>query len=380
MCGQVAEQRLCRLFFFLPMLITHLNLSNFRNFSHLEVRFGEGVNVFFGDNGSGKTNLLEAIFVLCLGRSQRRVQDSVLVRDEQEVYRLEGDLRADGREREVAVAYQRGGRKKITLDGIPSRLTELFETFCAVSAGPEDSEILSGPPSARRGFLDLYLSQYSRSYLDHLKDYDRVLAQKNAALKSHMDPMAFNQLLVSIGARIMKARMSFIDQMSQRAAAHHGKIADGEKLALAYEPSIPIESGLTELADFEATFEQRLQLYAPRELGAETALIGPHRDEIGILINNEPARTHGSQGQWRTAAVSLKLAVYELLKERRGAPPALLLDEIFAELDPKRCVGLIESFQGFSQLFLTTASEPPEPLRTSGRRFRIAAGTLQELS
>ncbi len=361
------------------MLVKQLALTDFRNFSRLNIEFVDGANVLFGDNGSGKTNLLEAIFVLCLGRSQRHVPDGVLVRDGQEVYRLEGDVCGDGREFEVAVAYQRGGRKKITLDGVPSRLTELFETFCAVSAGPEDSEILSGGPSVRRGFLDLYLSQYSPSYLDNLKDYDRTLAQKNAALKSGIDPAPFNQLLVRIGARIMKSRMEFIASMSQAAAVHHRTIAAGESLSLKYEPSVSVDPAGDNLAEFEAAFEKKLAAYAAREAGAEIALVGPHRDEILIMINGEPARTHGSQGQWRTAAVSLKLAVYELLMERRKTPPVLLLDEIFAELDPGRSVGLINSFKGFSQLFLTTASEPPEPLRSGGRRFKIAAGRIEEI-
>jgi DNA replication and repair protein RecF len=361
------------------MLVNRLSLSNFRNFSQLEIGFGPGVNVFFGDNGSGKTNLLEAIFVLCLGRSQRRVPDGVLVKDGQDVYRLEGELKADGRPLEVAVAYQRGGRKKITIEGVTSRLTELFETFCAVSAGPEDSEILSGGPSARRSFLDLYLSQYSRSYLDHLKDYERTLAQKNASLKNQMDPSPFNELLVTTGARIMKARRDFLLSLQERAARHHADIAAGENLELVYEPSVDIDPASSEIADMERQFTQKLSKYAPREAAAETALVGPQRDEILILINREPARTHGSQGQWRTAAVSLKLAVYEMLKERRKAAPTLLLDEIFAELDPGRAVGLINAFQGFSQLFLTTASEPPEPLREGARRYRIAAGSVLEV-
>lgn len=361
------------------MLVKQLLLSDFRNFSRLSIEFTGGANVFYGDNGSGKTNLLEGIFVLCLGRSQRHVPDGVLVRDGQDVYRLEGVVCSDSREFDVAVAYQRGGRKKITLDGVPSRLTELFETFCAVSAGPEDSEILSGGPSVRRGFLDLYLSQYSRSYLGNLKDYDRTLAQKNAALKTGIDPMPFNQLLVQIGASIMKTRMEFIAQMSETAAVHHQTIAFGETLSLKYEPSVVVDPSMSNLAELQQAFEKKLTLFAAREAGAEIALVGPHRDEILIMINNEPARTHGSQGQWRTAAVSLKLAVYELLMERRKTPPVLLLDEIFAELDSRRSVGLIDSFKGFSQLFLTTASEPPEPLRSGGRRFKIAAGTVGEI-
>jgi DNA replication and repair protein RecF len=362
------------------MLVKKLSLTDFRNFNRFDAGFGDGVNVFFGDNGSGKTNLLEAIFVLCLGRSQRRVPDGVLVRDGCDVYRLEGEITADGRPLEVAVAYQRGGRKKMTIDGVTSRLTELFETFCAVSAGPEDSDILSGAPSARRSFIDLYLSQFSRSYLDHLKDFDRTLAQKNAALKSAMDPGPFNELMVSTGSRIMKARTEFLSELNVRAGRHHADIASGEKLELVYEPSVDIDPSGMEIADMERRFEAKLAKYAPREAAAEISLVGPQRDEVLILINREPARTHGSQGQWRTAAVSLKLAVYELLKERRRTPPILLLDEIFAELDPGRALGLIDAFTGFSQLFLTTASEPPEALRENSRRFRIAGGAVVEIS
>ncbi len=360
------------------MIVERAAVSNFRNFESLEVRFSPGVNVFFGANGSGKTNLLEALFVLCLGRSQRTAADAVLVRQGEEVYRIEGDINQDGRIRAIAVAYQKGGRKKITRDAIPIRIAELFETVCAVSSGPEDSDILSGGPSVRRTFLDIYLSQYSRAYLDILKDYHRVLAQKNAALKIQMDCSAYDELIIQYGAKIIRTRQEFIGLLREVTSRHYASIANGEKLDIRYETCVP--SDMTDLAIIEGGLAAALAKGAVRERATCQAMVGPHRDELAISIGDYPARTHGSQGQWRTAAVSLKLAVYEMLREKRKLAPVLLLDEIFAELDMDRAHRLIDAFSGYNQLFLTTAVEPPEPLRKHGRRYRISRGTLEEIS
>lgn len=360
------------------MIVERAAVSNFRNFASLEVRFSPGVNVFFGANGSGKTNLLEALFVLCLGRSQRTAADAVLVRQGEEVCRIEGDINQDGRIRTIAVAYQKGGRKKITRDAIPIRIAELFETVCAVSSGPEDSDILSGGPSVRRTFLDIYLSQYSRAYLDILKDYHRVLAQKNAALKIQMDCSAYDELIIQYGAKIIRTRQEFIGLLREVASRHYASIANGEKLDIRYETCVP--SDMADLTIIEGGLAAALAKGAVRERATCQAVIGPHRDELAISIGDYPARTHGSQGQWRTAAVSLKLAVYEMLREKRKLAPVLLLDEIFAELDIDRAHRLIDAFSGYNQLFLTTAVEPPEPLRKNGRRYRISRGTLEEIS
>ncbi len=360
------------------MIVERITLANFRNFESLEVCFAPGVNVFFGDNGSGKTNLLEAIFVLCLGRSQRTAADTVLVRQGEDVYRLEGDISQDGRRQSLTVAYQRNGRKKITLDGVAIRIAELYENVCAVSSGPEDSDILSGSPSVRRTFLDIYMSQYSRTYLDDLKDYHRILTQKNAALKAEMDTSAFDELLIRNGARIIRSRQEFIAMLRKVASRHYAEIAHGEVLDIVYESCVP--SDMTDPVIIEGALAQALQKNAARERATGLAMVGPHRDDMTISIGDYPARTHGSQGQWRTAAVSLKLSVYEILREKRNVAPVLLLDEIFAELDANRALRLIDAFSGYRQLFLTTAVEPPEPLRTNGGRFRITRGTVEVLS
>ncbi|MFZ5980347.1 MAG: DNA replication/repair protein RecF [Candidatus Zixiibacteriota bacterium] len=365
------------------MIITSIKITGFRNFTALESDFVPGANIFFGNNGSGKTNFLESLFVLCLGRSQLGVPDTVLLKNDEEFYRLEGVVEKNGRPHDIAIACQHGGRKKITVDGVAARPSELFENFCAVSTGPEDSVILSGSPSARRIFLDMYLSQLSGKYLNDLTAYHKVLAQKNAALKNDMDPTPFEPQLIGYGARVILKRIEFLAALRQKAAGYYTDISEGEPFDLIYKPTLTNGDDFfteqTPLAEVESRFEQCLEEYYDKERYLKTAIVGPHRDEIYFEIAGLPARQYGSQGQWRTAAISLKLAVYHLLKETKKAAPVLLLDEIFAELDRHRVESLIDAFGGFDQLFLTTAGTPPERLTASGRCYRIVKGAIEEV-
>ncbi len=359
------------------MIVESLSVTNFRNFASLGVEFVPGVNVFFGDNGSGKTNLLEAIFTLCLGRSQRGAADNILVKAEAEVYRLEGNIKTSAANLSLAVAFQKGGRRRITIDSAPAKARELYERFSVVSSGPEDSDILSGPPSARRLFIDIYLSQLSQSYLTALSDYQKALTQKNSALKQEMDPSPFDPLLCAYGSKIILARKLFIEELGPIASGHYTNIAGGEKLGIRYRPKVSCDDVDDDQAKMEEAFQEALAANAERERVLRTAVVGPHRDEVKFTIGEFPARTHGSQGQWRTAAVSLKLAVYELLRKKRSSEPILLLDEIFAELDINRAQQLMGLFVGVNQLFLTTANEPPVTIENDVRRFRIASGGIE---
>jgi DNA replication and repair protein RecF len=187
-------------------------------------------------------------------------------------------------------------------------------------------------------------------------------------------------VLITYGAQVMLARAEFIAAMSDLAAHYYREISGGEKLRVQYQPSVSIEDEHSSLGDIETSFQVRLEDQFERERILQTAIVGPHRDDIQFEIRGFPARTHGSQGQLRTAAVSLKLAVYYLLKDKRGLPPLLLLDEIFAELDERRADNLIDAFEGFSQLFLTTATTPPVKLQRSAKNFRVVAGQIEEMS
>lgn len=361
------------------MQIKNIDIANFRNLLSLQTDYSEGVNVFFGDNGSGKTNMLEAIFVLCLGRSHRSAPDTVLVNDESETYRISGIINDGESEAELAVAYQKNSRKKITLDKVSIKLSELYNSYSAVAASPEDSEILAGTPSVRRNFLDIYLSQYSRRYLQDLMDYQKILVQKNAALKNGYDFQPYNELIIETGSKIIKSRMEFISLTGEISYSYYSSIADGSKMKMEYRPSIMIEKEDTDIEAMKKSIDMALIANSEKEKIMERSLVGPHRDDIYFSINGYPARTHGSQGELRTAALSLKLAIYHLLSDIKESTPILLLDEIFAELDNKRCEKLIEGFSEFKQLFLTTAVDPPEFLKENSRNFKIDNGNIIDI-
>ncbi|MCK4462035.1 MAG: DNA replication/repair protein RecF [candidate division Zixibacteria bacterium] len=358
------------------MYIKSLSVSCFRNLSSLNVEFTKGVNIIVGDNGSGKTNLLEAIHVLCLGRSQRGAGDLVLLNHKCDVYRLEGRLASEKETFDLATGYQRGGRKKLTIDGLSARLSELYDHISLASAGPEDSTIIGGSPSQRRSFLDIYISQLTKSYLANLSNYQRALAQKNAALRAERDGTPFDSILVELGSLIIRERCSFLNRLSLVASQYYKQLSDGEKLTIQYQPSVSFDQKRLDLKDIAANMESRLNEVRRRETAMKTAVVGPHRDDIYFAVGGLPARSHGSQGQWRSIAIALKLAVYQLLREYREETPILLLDEVFAELDQKRAAALVEAFADFGQLFITTALSPPELLRRRGRIFKIMEGTI----
>ncbi len=362
------------------MIINKIKLENFRNFDSCELEFNNDINLFYGKNGSGKTNILEAIFVLILAKSPRQVNDTVMMKNGTDYYRLEGTVESDGTKYEVATAFKRGGRKRITIDQVGIKASELFERFTAVSTAPHDMEILAGSPSKRRDFINIYLSQASIKYIDDLSNYQKVLAQKNAFLKNGAgdDDTPYDDLLIKYGSRIMKARIDFLATVGPIALRHYQKISGGQTLATAYQPSVTLEEGVAEVEIISAAFRGKLHQYRQRERIMQTSMVGPHRDDIEFLIRDFPARSHGSQGELRSAAVSLKLAVYEYLKSIKNVSPVLLLDEIFAELDGDRKEMLVELFGDFEQIFLTSASGIPDQLEQRAKKFVIDNGSVIE--
>lgn len=355
------------------MFVDNLNITSFRNFDSCQLQFGDDINVLYGKNGSGKTNILEAVFVLLLGRSPRGAADQVMLKNSADFYRVQGDINIEDKSHEFAIAYQKGGRKKITIDKVTSRTSDLFEKCGAVSAAPEDVELLAGPPARRRDFINIYLSQASGRYIADMSDYQKVLAQKNAFLKqgNNHSETPYDDLLIKYGSIIMLARNHFLKTISATATDYYKKIAGGQTFSINYKPSVSFDLNQDKSEIIENAFREKLDRYKEKEKILQTALVGPHRDDIEFCIGDLPARTHGSQGELRTAAISLKLAVFDYLKKIRKETPILLLDEIFAELDDNRKEILVELFGQFGQLFLTTASQIPEKLLQTSRAFKI---------
>jgi DNA replication and repair protein RecF len=246
---------------------------------------------------------------------------------------------------------------------------------------PEDVALFNGPPSGRRRFLDLHIAQASPGYLADITDYNKAVAQKNSFLKDRPgEDCPFDPLLVEYGSRIMMARHNFIHFLNALAPGYYDRITgrqeapDNPQFYCSYKPNVFFEKREEIFNDFE----KKLTDYRRKEEILETAIVGPHRDDIEFIINGFPARGYGSQGELRSAAVATMMGAANFLESRREEKPILLLDEIFAELDHGRREHLGSLFEGFEQIFLTTAIEPPQALNDRAVFFRIRAGEVEQ--
>lgn len=336
------------------MRITGIRLINFRNYTSLALRPDEGLCVLTGENAAGKTNVLESVFLCALGRSHRTVRDQELIRaGESGAYvGLTLDTLSGGREIECKLAE--GERKKLLIDKTPlARSGELLGCLNVVMFAPEDLEIVKGGPGERRRFMDMELSQLRPKYYYALQQYNAALKQRNALLKTEntrfSDFEPWDDQLAVLGAGVTIARSEHLERVAEQARIAHTRLSAGqEDLKVVYQPNMPpVEQ--TRLIDAmrEALFDN-----LERDLYRGNTSIGPHRDDIGLYLDGTDVRTYGSQGQQRTTVLSLKLAELEILREERGEPPVLLLDDVFSELDKRRQSMLLSAVQG-CQTFLT---------------------------
>jgi DNA replication and repair protein RecF len=274
------------------LFVDNLSLTSFRNFDSCQLQFDKKVNVLYGKNGSGKTNILEAIFVLLLGRSPRGAADQVMLKETADFYRIEGGIDIEDKRQEFAIAYQKGGRKKITIDKVISRAGDLFEKCAAVSAAPEDVELLAGPPSKRREFINIYLSQASGRYIADMLDYQKTLAQKNAFLKqeNNRSDTPYDDLLIKYGSIIMQARNNFLKTISEIAAEYYRNIASGQNLTVNYKPSVSFNLNEDKIENIEKAFEEKLNRYKEKEKILQSSLVGPHRELTVPRGNYAPRR------------------------------------------------------------------------------------------
>lgn len=341
------------------MRINRIKLVNFRNYSLLELNLGEGLNVLVGENAQGKTNLLEAIFLCAFGRSHKMSRDSDLIKYTEDSSYIGLDIDGYTGSRKIEVKLHRGETKKVLLDTNPiGRSGELLGVLNAVMFSPEDLSLVKEGPMMRRRFMDMELSQLNPSYYYRLQQYNLALKQRNALLKESIKPFApgllamWDEQLANLGDSIINTRKPFIDELAEIAGDLHQKISEGrETLQIAYEPDISAAPGIS----LHDTIIEALSRSALEDMRRGFTTIGPHRDDIAISINQTDARVFGSQGQQRTAALSLKLSELEIMKRHKNEPPVLLLDDVLSELDDKRQRMLVKSIDGV-QVLLTCTS------------------------
>ena len=358
------------------MELKRLQLRNHRNYAHLDLVPGAGVNIFIGANGQGKTNLLEAVAMLALSSSPRARRELELVGPVGPAARIDARVEAHGRSLEVSIVLQVEGdraRRTIEVDGVRRRGVDLPGHFRVTLFWPDDLGLVKAGPELRRRFLNQMLVQVEPGYARALAALRRVLEQRNSLLKriAAGDESAgaldvWNEGLVTYGTEIATARARAVDELRPAAARSHAEIADGETLEITY-------AGPPD--DFAGAVQKSLGDDLRR--GATT--VGPHHDDLSISLGGREARSYASQGQQRTAVVSLKLAEAELVTRRTGERPLLLLDDVLSELDGERRGALLRRVAGEGQVIVTSAESGPFPpeLMDAARVWTVTAGRIE---
>lgn len=358
------------------MRIKSLSLKNFRNIEEEYLEFDKGLNIFFGDNAQGKTNLLEAIYLAATTKSHKGSKEKEMIRMGEKEAHIRLIIEKEESERKIDLHLMKNKAKGMGVDGLPvKRALDLFGLVHIIFFSPEDLSMVKNGPSERRRFIDMELSQLDRIYLYHLSKYNKVILQRNNLLKqifldeSLMDMLEiWDEQLLSCGREIIKGRKKFIDDLNKMIKPIHEKLTGGkEELEIVYEPNVS-----------ESEFFEKLKHSRKSDIYQKTSLVGPHRDDILFSINGYDVRKFGSQGQQRSTALSLKLSEIELFKKVTGRNPILLLDDVLSELDRNRQNYLLNNIGEIQTLITCTGLEEfVEHRKGNGKIYKISSGVAE---
>lgn len=366
------------------MNVTALRFEGFRNLEDGEIKPCPGVNVFYGANAQGKTNLVEAIWLLSGNRSFRGAKDAELLRFGSEFARIHADFFSEGRDQSAEIVYS-GGKKEAFINGIkqPSS-SALLGKLCAVVFSPEHLSLVKGSPAERRKFIDGAICQIKPSFRETLLNYNRTLKQRNTLLKDlprHPDLAdtldAWDQRLCLLGATIVRVRRKYVNKLCECAKRYHDGISNSsEELEIVYSGSAPSDKSST-LDEANAYMLEYVTKHRNDDILAGTTTFGPHRDDIDIIINGSSVRSFGSQGQQRSCVLSMKIAEEELIKLAVSDEPIVLLDDVLSELDPLRQEFLLNEI-GDRQVFITCCEAASVQRLRGGSLFRINGGRIEQ--
>lgn len=389
------------------MQLHRLRLRHFRTYDTLDLHLSPGVTILHGPNAAGKTNLLEAVFVLATTKSFRTRTDRDLISWEaegegmQRFALLEGDAEADGGPVRVGVAIaeqparglQPGSgwpvessiRKQFKLNGRPKRAADIVGTIKAVLFSPDDTALVTGSPSGRRRYMDLMLCQIDHRYLRTLQEYGRIVVQRNSLLqrlRGRPDPATlldfWDEKLIAVGAEIISTRRAMLRVLNDFAREGYTDLAGlGEELSVLYRPSLEDAADVPNGA-LPELFRRRLNQSQTKEIYQGMTLCGPHRDDLQFLVNGTDVQYFGSRGQQRSVALALRLAEMRYMTNRTGEQPMLLLDEAMAELDDDRRRLLLRLMATHPQVLVTTSnlSSYPQEFRDRSTLLHVDNGTI----
>jgi len=366
------------------MHLENISLNNFKNYESSQVQFSSEVNCFVGKNGSGKTNLLDAIYYLSFTKSAFTPQDIQCLRHEESYFSLKGVFELEEKERIVICGLQTGKKKLVKLDDKPyKRASEHLGKFPVVLIAPNDTDVIRGPSEDRRKFFDAIISQTNQHYLQQLIKYNHTIKQRNSLLKQFQEREYFDitllkqydAQLISLGKDIHSVRKAFIEEFQPQVAGHYQNISEkSEVVKLDYESHFD--------GDIEALFEENLS----KDRVLKRTSVGIHKDEYPFMMNERPIKKFGSQGQQKSYLISLKLANFDYLKNHLGLKPMLLLDDIFDKLDDFRITKLMDmvASDAFGQIFVTDARAERtigifEAMNHEVKIFEIEGGAVKEI-
>lgn len=339
------------------MKITKLCLNNFRNYTNTTVELDDGVNFVVGKNAQGKTNLLESLYLISVGKSPKNSKEKQLIKFEQDKAKIEVDFKTNAGNKTITMFLDKANKKAIKINSLNIlKLTELVGILSVVYFSPDEMKLIKEVPEDRRNFLDVSISQFDKPYLYNLLRYDKVLKQRNALLKSlNSNQTKIEQLklftpqLIDIAEKIIEKRIEFIEKLKFFAKNIHKLITIDESLDISY--SYQKQENLSIKQDLQNQFDKALN----KELELGYTCVGPHRDDMIFKINNLDCRQFASQGQQRTVALVVKLSLMEVIKQEIGEYPVLLLDDVLSELDDDRQNRLLNLTKEYQTLITCTA-------------------------
>lgn len=337
------------------MIIKSLEIVDYRNYDSLNLEFDRGTNILYGDNAQGKTNILEAIYLAATTKSHRGTKDKEIINFDKEEAHIRTFLEKEGIETRVDMHLRKSGTKGIAIDGQRiKKAADLMGICNVVFFSPEDLGIIKNGPSERRRFVDMELCQLDSFYLYNLNHYNKIVNQRNKLLKDmYMNPdlketlNIWDMQLVSFGSKIIERRKFFAEQLNEIIYDIHKKLSGGrEEIRIVYEPDVEIED-----------YETKLKHSQDRDIKSKMTTVGPHRDDFSFYVGDIDIRKFGSQGQQRTATLSLKLSEIEIVKKITRDTPILLLDDVLSELDSNRQNYLLNSIGNIQTIITCTGLE-----------------------
>lgn len=365
------------------MKLKKIALTGFRNYEWETVELEDGINIISGLNAQGKTNLLEAVYMLSCGRSFRTRFDKELINFDYSAAEILADIESQGREQTISIALKSGCSKKILVNGVKKTVSELAGTVNTVLFCPDDLDLIKEGASVRRKLLDEAISQIRPQYAETLAEFNRLFEHKTRILKdwrekpSLLDTLdEFSEGLCRCSAKLIRYRAAYAKKMNECAALIHSEFSSGENLEIQYRTVSTVSDPFASVKDIYYEILEHQEAHRKAEIESEQCLTGAHKDDLEININGSAARSFASQGQTRTAALSIKLAERDILLNETGEYPILLLDDVLSELDTKRREFVLNRIGG-GQTIISCCEDEEISQRTNGKVFFVEKGRIR---